>query len=434
MNDLSKIDVPDEDILTSCIHCGMCLAVCPTYQLTGREKSSPRGRIRLIKYVADGNLPMTDAFVDEMDFCLDCQACQTVCPAGVKYGQLVEASRAQIAEAGKDRQHYRKRFFFRFIFPSHFRLKLLARLLRFYQKYVRRFIYKLGLLRILPEKFRHLEKMAPAISPVFSDAMLDRTMSPPHVDYRVGFLKGCLMNVMFADINKDTVDVLMENSCQVIMPEDQVCCGSLAAHYGDFKVAKELARKNIDAFLAHDLDFIVINSAGCSAFMKEYVDLLKDDPDYSEKAKRFSSIVRDIHEFLVDIDFKKPEFPVQKRVAYHDACHLAHTQQITDQPRQILQSIPGIEFVELNEASMCCGSGGIYNVVRREDSMKILERKVNNILDTRAEILVAANPGCATQIDFGLKEKGSATAVMNPITLLKMGYGLSPAEKGNDEC
>ncbi|NOY59586.1 MAG: (Fe-S)-binding protein, partial [Calditrichaeota bacterium] len=421
-------EIPNEETIINCIHCGMCLPDCPTYQLTGLEKSSPRGRIRLIKNVAEGNLQLTPSFINEMDFCLDCQACQTACPAGVNFGQLVESSRAQIAQTGKDPQHYRKRFFFRFVFPSHARIKFIARVLRFYQKFLQQFLRKIGFFHLLPEKLSRMDQLSPKISDKFSDKILKEDMRPNgKIKYRVGFLKGCLMNVMFADINKDTVDVLLENECQVIMPKDQVCCGSLAAHNGDFEIATDLAKQNIDAFLAYDLDAIVINSAGCSAFMKEYGELLQNDPEYSHKAKQLSEKVKDVHEFLVEIDFKQPKFPVQKKITYHDACHLAHSQQITDEPREILNSIPGVEFAELNESTMCCGSAGIYNMVRYDDSMKLLQRKIDNILDTKADVLITANPGCAAQIEYGLRNRGANIKVMNPMTLLKVGYGLPPA-------
>ena len=420
-----KIEIPDEEVFTHCIHCGMCLPVCPTYKLTGMERSSPRGRIRLIKSVAEDKLPISDIFVEEMDFCLDCQACQTVCPSGVKFGQLVEASRAQITSAGKEKNGLIKKFFFRFIFTSHFRLKFLARILRTYQNIFRNIFNKIGILKLLPNELQKIEPIAPKISDKFSDQILSEKMSPKHVPkYKVGFLKGCLMNVMFADINKDTVDVLLENDCEVYMPKEQVCCGSLAAHNGDFEIAKKLAIKNIDIFLEIDLDAIVINSAGCSAFMKEYGDLLNDNDDYREKAKLLSKKIKDINEFLIEINYKKSKYEVNKKVTYHDACHMAHSQKIISEPRQIIQSIPGIQFEELNEANWCCGSAGIYNIVRHDDSMNILDQKIKNILATEADILVAANPGCAVQIDYSLRKCGSNIQVMNPMTLLKMGYGI----------
>lgn len=421
-----KIEIPDEEIFTNCIHCGMCLPVCPTYKLTGMERSSPRGRIRLIKSVAEGQLPITDSFIEEMDFCLDCQACQTVCPSGVKFGQLVEASRAQITSAGKDKNAFIKKIFFRLIFTSHFRLKVLAEIIRIYQNLFRTIFTKIGILKLLPKELQKIEPLMPKISVKFSDQILSEKHQPKQAKmYKVGFLKGCLMNVMFADINKDTVDVLLENDCEVYIPKEQVCCGSLAAHNGDFESAKKLAKKNIDVFLKINLDAIVINSAGCSAFMKEYDHLLNDVEEYREKARKLSKMVKDIHEFLIDINYKKPIFPIHKKITYHDACHLAHSQQITNEPRQIIQSIPGIQYIELNEASWCCGSAGIYNVVRHDDSMRILDQKIKNVLKTDADILVTANPGCAVQIDHGLRKSGSKIQVMNPMTLLKMGYGIN---------
>lgn len=425
-NHFHHVDIPDEEIFTHCIHCGMCLSVCPTYQFTGLERSSPRGRIRLIKNVAEGSLDISELFVEEMDFCLDCQACQSVCPPGVQFGQLIEAARAQIARAGKDKRFWIKKIFFRWIFISHFRLELLARLLRIYQRYLRPLLIHLKIYSILPNRLRALDSLAPPVSAQFSDQMFPEIVSPAgQIAHRVGFLKGCLMNVMFADVNRDTIDVLLANRCEVVIPKDQVCCGSLAAHNGDFDIARKMARKNIDAFTRYRLDAIVINSAGCSAFMKEYGNLLHDDPIYSEPAKQVSEMTKDIHEFLLEIDFHLPTHKIPRKITYHDACHLAHTQKITREPREILRSIPGIDFAELPESTWCCGSAGIYNLVRYEDSMKILERKVRHILSTKAEILVAANPGCAVQLAYGLRRAGADVQVLNPITLLKQAYGLN---------
>ena len=420
---LHRVDIPDENILLSCIHCGMCLPVCPTYNLTLLERSSPRGRIRLIKSVAEGELPITDVFVDEMDFCLDCQACQTVCPAGVRFGQLVEASRAQIAEAGKDPGHWLKRFFFRGVFTSNARIKWMARLLRFYQRRLRPVLYSLRLIKLLPARLRKVEPLAPRVSDEFTDEHLPERLSrTSRPRYRVGYLTGCLMNVMFDEIHRDTIEVLLENGCEIITPPDQVCCGSLAAHNGDFEVAKKLARKNIEAFLRYDLDAIVINSAGCSAFMKEYGDLLADDPEYRERAAQLSALVKDINEFLAGIDLKPPTHPVHARVTYHDACHLVHTQGIFEEPRKLIRMIPGLEFVELNESTWCCGSAGIYNVVRHDESMEILDRKIRNIRETGAEIVLTSNPGCLAQIEHGLKREKLDVKVLYPITLLRMAY------------
>ena len=421
-----RVEIPDDDILTQCMHCGLCLPECPTYNLTGMERSSPRGRIRLIKEVAAGRLELTKTFVEEMYFCLDCQACATVCPAGVKYGQLVEAARSQIYESGKERGLWIKKFFFRTIFTSFDRLKLLARLIRLYQKYFEPFLHKSGLSKLIPVRLQAMQDLAPRISEYFFDDYIpERSLPLESPRHRVGMLTGCLMNIMFADINRDTVEVLQINNCEVITPGSQVCCGSLAAHNGDFKNAKELARKNIDIFIEYDLDAIVINSAGCSAFMKEYEQLLADDEDYREKAAKISTITKDVSEFLMENNFRKPKAPFPKKVTYHDACHLLHSQGISQEPRDLLQAIPGIQFSELKEASWCCGSAGIYNLTRYHDSMKILDRKIDNIQETGAEIVLTGNPGCMGQIIYGLKKRKLPIQVMHPVTLLNLAYKAS---------
>jgi glycolate oxidase iron-sulfur subunit len=421
---LNPLDVPDEEILTRCIHCGLCLQVCPTYNLTFRERSSPRGRIRLIRAVLRGELDITDGFAEEMNFCLDCQACQTVCPAGVRYGRLVEASRVLVARSGKDRGRWIKRFFFRRVFPHAARLKRISKWLRFYQQSIRPLLKKTGVFRWLPAKLRNIEPLAPPVSPFFSDEILPEYIRPNgRVRYRIGFLRGCLMNTMFADINLDTVEVLLVNGCEIWNPAHQVCCGSLAAHNGDFEVARELARKNVDAFFQTELDAIVVNSAGCGAFMKEYGELLADDPEYAEKAHRFSALVKDVHEFLDGIELVPPEHPVQERITYDDACHLIHTQGISEEPRRLLRKIPGVDLVELEEASWCCGSAGIYNIVHYETSMQILARKIEHILETGARIVATGNPGCLVQLRAGVRERGLPIRVVHPISLLRQSYG-----------
>lgn len=418
------VKIPSE-LIVKCMHCGMCLPVCPTYNLTLLEKSSPRGRIRLIKEFEDGNLPPTDGFIDEMYFCLDCQACQSVCPAGVQYGKLVESARAKIFKLGKDKQKWIKKIAFKFIFtPVIF--KLFARLMRFYQNSLGGVVRKVKLNKIIPERLQQIEELAPGISNKFSDEVLPEVLKPSHdARYKVGFLTGCFMNVMYSGINIDSVEVLLENGCEVYIPKKQVCCGSVMAHYGDIETAKKFARKNIIEFSKYNLDAIVINSAGCGAFMKEYGELFKEDETLKDKAEHISRITKDINEFLYEVGFKKPEAQINLNVTYHDACHLAHTQKITVQPRAIIKSIPGINFVELNESTWCCGSAGIYNILRYDDSMKILERKIKNILETNAEVVLTANPGCHAQIEYGLKKAGVNVKVMHPMTLLNLAYKLS---------
>ena len=449
--ELLKI-LPHDDILQQCIHCGMCLATCPTYDITKLERSSPRGRIKMIKSVARGEMEMSRIFADEMNFCLDCQACETACPAGVKYGRMVETARVVI-----DSTKYVskigvriKRFALRRIVASRNALKFFSTLLKFYQKYgLQKLVRFTGILKIFSKDLAEIETLSPVIADKFSDTQIKEIELPiGEVKYKTAFHFGCLMNTMFADINIDTIVVLKECGCKIITPQDQVCCGSLMGHNGDMEFALKLARKNIDAFDKHDYDYLISNSAGCGAFMKDYAHLLEDDPAYAEKAKRFSSKVKDVMEFFSEqrpeLNFltviskesstEKSESNLSKQIShsvrndnhnenqqvtYHDACHLIHAQKVSTQPREVIKSLPGVEYKELEEASWCCGSAGIYNVVRYDDAVKQLERKMNNIKNTKAKIVLTGNPGCMGQIKHGSKKFNVDVEVLHPITLIK---------------
>jgi glycolate oxidase iron-sulfur subunit len=429
--ELLKI-LPHDDILQQCMHCGLCLATCPTYDLTKMERSSPRGRIYMIKSVARGEMELSETFAEEMNFCLDCQACETACPAGVKYGRMVETARV-VVEESIHKQKFSiklKRFLLRNVVASREALKFVSRLLKLYQKSgLQNLIRKTNLLKLVSKKLYEIEKLTPVISDKFSDSNISEIENPNgKLKYKTAFHFGCLMNTMFADINQDTIDVLKSVGCQIITPKDQVCCGSLMGHNGDMEFALSLARKNIDAFLKHDYDFLISNSAGCGAFMKDYAHLLEDDPAYSEKAKIFSSKVKDVMEFLAEQKLElhfNPELESEgmasppELVTYHDACHLAHAQKITSQPRDIIKSLPGIKYTELEEATWCCGSAGIYNVVRYDDALKQLERKMRNIEKTGAKIVLTGNPGCMGQIKFGTYKFGIDAEVIHPITLIR---------------
>jgi glycolate oxidase iron-sulfur subunit len=422
--ELLKI-LPHDDILQQCIHCGMCLATCPTYDITKLERSSPRGRIKMIKSVARGDMEMSRIFADEMNFCLDCQACETACPAGVKYGRMVETARVVI-----DNTKYVskfgvaiKRFALRKIVASRNGLKFISRLLWLYQKIgLQKLVRATGILKVFSKNLAEIETLSPTIAEKFSDTQIKEIEMPNgEVKYKTAFHFGCLMNTMFADINIDTIDVLKECGCKIITPQDQVCCGSLMGHNGDMGFALKLARKNIDVFEKHDYDYLISNSAGCGAFMKDYAHLLEDDPVYAEKAKRFSSKVKDVMEFFSE---QKPELKFNLELepeltTYHDACHLIHAQKISTQPREVIKSLPGVEYTELEEASWCCGSAGIYNVVRYDDAVKQLERKMNNIKNTKANVVLTGNPGCMGQIKHGTKKFNVDVEVLHPVTLIK---------------
>ncbi len=419
------VDVPSYDFLSNCIHCGLCFPHCPTYALTFREKSSPRGRIRLMKSVAEGELGITQGFIDEMYFCLDCQACETACPAGVKYGALVEASRAQIEQQRllSWRERFWRGLILNWLFLAPARLKFVARVLRLYQKSrIDHLLRGSRLLEFIAPKMAKVQAVSPKISEKFSDEFLPEVLSPTKRKYRVGFTTGCLMNVMYSDINDDTVKVLLQNRCEVVVPRGQPCCGSLHAHNGLRETARALARRMVESFESYRLDAIVMNSAGCGAFMKEYGHLLAEDEDYALRAARIADKVKDLSEFLVSIDFVPPRRQVQKRVTYHEACHLVHTQKISQQPKQILESIPGVELVELNEATWCCGSAGIYNIVRYEESMKLLQRKIENLKNTGADAVIMGNPGCLAQINYGVKRENLNMEVLHLASILRQAY------------
>ncbi|MBI2618683.1 MAG: (Fe-S)-binding protein [Ignavibacteriales bacterium] len=420
------VDIPSYDAIINCIHCGLCLPHCPTYVVTGLESSSPRGRIRLIKSVADGDLPMTKKFAEEMDFCLDCQACETACPAGVKYGSLVEAARAQIFQQGHEPwiRSLNKRIFLSWFFRQPSRLHVLARILRLVERSgLQSFLQRVGVVGLFSSALQKAQGLSPPISSRFSSEMLPEVLTPPgSVRRRVGFLTGCIMDVAYADVNMDTVDLLLKSGCEVVTPRGQGCCGSVQAHNGDPVTARLLAKENILVFERQDLDAIVMNSAGCGAYMKEYGHVFQGDSEWSERAAGVARRVKDITEFLDEIGFQPSEqspYVRGKRVTYHDACHLVHTQKISEQPRRLLKSIRGLEYVELPEASWCCGSAGIYNVTRYDDSMKFLRRKIEHIKEARPDVIVTGNPGCMVQIQHGLREAGIKAELVHTATFLR---------------
>ena len=420
----------DYSVVQQCMRCGMCLAVCPTYDATLNERSSPRGRIALMRGIADGRLEMARAFAEELYFCLGCLACQTACPAGVDYATLFEHARAEIERVGLLRTPKRsliRTVTVKWLFTSRKRLRRLGALLRFYQgSGLQNFVRESGLLRLLPVSLRDLEPLTPvAQDRLTEDLFRDvyRRENPERPKYRVGLLIGCVQDIAFADVNADTIYVLQQNGCEVALPEAQECCGSLHAHNGELDAARELARKNIDAFNAEDLDAVIANAGGCGFHMKRYGHLLAGDAEYAGRARVWSRKVRDIHEFLVEIGFRRPRHPGQpRRVTYHESCHLTHGQKVSDAPRQVLQAIPGITYVELKEADWCCGSAGIYNITQPEMAMRLLERKMGHIRATQAGVVAAANTGCAVQLVYGSQRCGVDVRVKHPVSLLAEAY------------
>ena len=419
----------DYSVVQQCMHCGMCLPTCPTYDATKLERNSPRGRIALMRAVADDRLEPSAAFADEMYFCLGCLACMTACPAGVNYAELFEHARAEAEQSGvldSPRRKWLRWFTLRWLFMDLHRLKLVGRIMRLYQELgLQRLIRACGILKLLPRRLRELEAMTPTVLPQFSDALI-APITPSHNSkrYRVAMLTGCAQDLVFSDVNRDTVEVMARNGCEVVTPPEQSCCGSLHAHNGEWALAQQLARKQIDQFPPEQFDAIITNAAGCGSHLKHYAKLLVDDPVYSKRAEIWDAKVKDIHEWLDEIGFVPPakNGQIAQTVTYHEACHLCHGQKITAQPRKILRSIPNLNLVELAESTWCCGSAGIYNLIQPAMAGQLLDRKVNHIGATNADVVATGNPGCLLQILSGMRKQDSTKRVVHPITLLAEAY------------
>ena len=414
---------PDPALVADCVHCGFCLPTCPTYLLWGRETDSPRGRIALIKGGLAGETTITDRFIHHFDTCLGCMACVTACPSGVQYDKLIEATRPQIERRG-DRtlgdRLFRRIIFGLFPYPG--RLRLAAVTLWAYQRLgLQQLVRATGLLHLLPARLRAMEAVLPAVS-------LRRAWSNPPVRVpasgerrrRVGLLLGCVQRVFFDEVNAATIRVLAAEGCEVVIPRSQGCCGALLLHSGLEADAAEMARRFIDAFEAEaaDVDTIVINAAGCGSTLKQYGHLLRDDPVYAERARALAVKCTDISELLDELEPRAPRHPVPLRIAYHDACHLQHAQGVTEEPRRVLRTIPGLELCEIPEADICCGSAGVYNLVEPHTAVELGDRKASHILTTRADAVVSSNPGCLLQIASRLEQAGQPTQTYHLVELL----------------
>lgn len=420
----------DYSVLQQCIHCGLCLPTCPTYAETGKERNSPRGRIALMRAVADGELEVTRAFGEEMNYCLGCLACASACPAGVNYQTMIETARAEVERAGVLATPVRnaiRRLFLRGIFMRPRLLRLLGRLLWAFQASgLHGLMRRAKLTALLPKRLRDLERQTPVVKRRFSNALIARTeLAVGARRHRVAMLTGCVQDLVFSEVNRATVDVLVENGCEVFTPPVQPCCGALHAHNGDLSAARELARRQLDLIDPFAVDAIISNAGGCGAHLRDYGHLLRCDPVYAARAEEWSRKLRDIHAWLVEIDFKKPATTgrAAQVVTYHESCHLCHGQKVSGQPREILRSILGVELRECAEAAWCCGSAGIYNITRPETSAWLRERKLGHLAATGAAVVAAANPGCQLQIQNGLDGRGEhGTEVVHPIVLLARAY------------
>jgi glycolate oxidase iron-sulfur subunit len=413
--------------VNQCVHCGLCLAYCPTFSELGTEMDSPRGRIFMIKSLAEGRMQLTDPAVEHLSLCLDCRACETVCPAGVPYGRLIEAAKAEI-ERQRPGSLVRRAFRwanFGMLLKHPRLLRLAAWKLRLYQTSgLQSLVRKSGLVKLLPGTLPAWEALMPQMPPA-----ADRAALPPLIPAegdkraRVALLSGCVQSVVFGAHNRATARILARNGCEVVVPPGQGCCGALSAHGGEHAGAMELARQTIATFEAARVHAVIVNTSGCGAHMKAYGALLENDPAWAERARRFAATVQDISEFLAKVPLRGPLQPVPITVTYHDPCHVVHGQKIRKEPRQLLAQVPELVVHELPESDWCCGSAGIYNLTQPEMASRLLARKVAHVLSTGAEAVVTANPGCILQIQQGLRARGRDVAVLHLVEILDRAYG-----------
>jgi len=429
-----QLDAQTYDRALACIHCGLCLPACPTYTENGLEADSPRGRIYLMKGLADGKIDATPSVVEHLDLCLDCRACETACPSGVVYHELIEATRAQLA-------HQRKRtmtdrlvdgMFYR-VFPFPRRLKWAMLPARMLQKVgLWGSVMKSPIVRkLLPDRLNKMRQMLPrkgrlwerSLATTYPAQQAAKVNGKPRA--RVALLSGCISSVLFQDVNRQTIQLLQAIGCDVVVPSAQGCCGAIHHHGGRVEDAVTFARANVDALLGKDgpePDFVVSNVAGCGAMLKDYAHLLRDDMDYAPRAARLSDKSCDIMQLLVELAPPRPTHAVSQRVTYHDACHLAHAQRVTDPPRQALSWIQGLTVVPLVESDMCCGAAGTYNLSQPAMAQALAERKIRHIEATQCDICVTGNVGCAMQIQSEAERMGVPLQVMHPVTLLHRAY------------
>ncbi|WP_108670202.1 (Fe-S)-binding protein [Peribacillus acanthi] len=408
----------NEDELLNCMRCGFCLPSCPTYIESGfKESHSPRGRIALMKAIVDGIITPDEDVERSLDLCLGCRACEPVCPSGVKYGHLLEEARDIIHQ---NKQHsfstkLVRKAVFDGLFPNQDRMRTMTGLLGLYQKSgLQTAVRKIGFMKLFPKHLAQMEKVLPQVP-----SMQDMKNRPDFLtpigakQKRVAFFSGCLMDTMFLETNNNTLKLLQLAGCEIVIPKTQACCGALHSHSGEKLGAKELAKRNIVAFQELEVDYIITNAGGCGAFLVEYDHLLDDEPEWQQKAQEFVSKIKDISEMLMEMNLHQKyslSLPHQI-VTYQDSCHLRNVMKTSSAPRQLLNSINGIEFREMEDADRCCGSAGIYNIVESEMSMKILEDKMQKTKAVIANTVITANPGCLLQMKLGIEREGLSAKV-----------------------
>jgi glycolate oxidase iron-sulfur subunit len=406
-----------EPLMDKCVHCGFCLPACPSYLLLGQEMDSPRGRIYMMKAGVDGRMAMSDGMVGHFDTCLGCMACETACPSGVRYAPLIEETRAAIEhhhERPLGERLFRRLLFLLLPYPARLRLFALPlvfiNLLRGWP----------GLLKLLPRRLSNLIELAPdATLSGLTTSVPEHTPASGIARLRVGLMTGCVQRVFFGRVNDATVRVLAAEGCEVVAPAGQGCCGALALHSGRDEDARAFARDLITAFERSNVDVVVVNAAGCGSTMKGYGELFRNDPEWVERARAFDARVRDVTEVVAGFDSRRaPRHPIEMRVAYHDACHLAHAQGVRQPPRDVLGSIPGLTIVPIADGDICCGSAGIFNLVQPDMAAELGRRKAEKIDEARPDVVATTNPGCMLQIGAAARAAGHSRPVYHVVELL----------------
>lgn len=447
----------DYSVVQQCMHCGLCLPTCPTYNETGRERNSPRGRIALMRAVADGDMELSRDFAEELDYCVGCLACQTACPAGVQYAPLLEKGRAASEQAGlldtRSRSTYRW-LGLKLLMTRPWLLRLVARGVAIQQKpWIRKTLYKLGAMRLAPKTLRDLEPQSPPIDPPFSDTRIAPVETPSTTDWtgrprmKVAVLTGCVQDISFARVNRATVDVLLAAGCEVVTPRAQSCCGSLHAHNGDLETAKEMAKRTLDQFTRppyrlETLDAIISNAGGCGSHLRHYSDLLADEPAYAERARQWDAKLRDVQEYVYhlletqtapsrlnkQLNRSDPAQPPagagrsnpRPRLTYDASCHLCHGQGVVNQPIELLKRLPAYDLIPLAESDWCCGAAGVYTITQPDQAGKLLSRKMENVKAAAPDVIATANPGCMHQLNMACQADPDLrhVRVVHPMELL----------------
>lgn len=417
----------NEDELTNCMRCGFCLPACPTYEVTGLEAESPRGRIALMKAVTEGLMEPDEAFEEQMNHCLGCRACEPACPADVQYGELIEQAWASIEQ---HKQHslpakLTRKVLLDNLIPRRKRMNQLGKLMKFYQKSgLQRLTRGLGVMKLFPEPLRDMERILPEINDVGVVNQLGTFL--PAEGNKIGtvaLFRGCIMDTVFAETNEKTARLLSAAGYDVVIPDDQGCCGALYAHSGELERASELAIHNLQVFKDGEIDYIVSNAGGCGALLVEYDRLLQEDPTWAKDGAKFAAKVQDIADLLIagnPIEYEESDENI--KVTYQDSCHLRNVMKGGQAARQLIQQVANVEYVELEGADRCCGSAGTYNLLQPELAGQILEGKMTHVNDTQAQHLLTSNPGCLLQMKSGIEKHGAQSLGMSAHHLVDFLY------------